>query len=191
MAFKHLTTITINATPPTSNHFWKTMVRGKIPIVYKTKEAKDFADLCESEISQQDDFHNLKLKAKLFKFLSVEFEFHQSWLTKTKSKDRAIGEVKKTDLDNRIKASLDAICVALGIKDEHVFCLSAKKVDAPSDKIVFTLYGSDDQQDVDSYGAENPAKEELTSLMKFISVEEESINPAWLKERLLKIASLL
>lgn len=145
MEFEHITTFTIRATPPTSNHFWKTMVRGKIPIVYKTKEAKDFAlNVWNQVVGLGISITEIKIKVERLRFLKVEFEFHQSWLTKTKSKGRAIGEVKKTDLDNRIKASLDAICEALGIKDEHVFSLTAQKIDAKEDKIVFKLSGTND-----------------------------------------------
>lgn len=115
----------VQAIPPSVNGYWKVRRFGGR---YITPEGVAFKRM-------------VYLAAQEFNFALLEtmqyrcdiFYYSPRWVTKS-------GAIRKVDLDNLAKSSLDSLSEAIGIDDSQIFTLRMHKVESAETKTVFNLY---------------------------------------------------
>lgn len=112
----------VDTLPPTANDLYRYGKRS----VWLSKEVKTFREWVNIAIGLQK--HYKKFNGVVCVLMFVESPY---WITKKNT-------VKKMDLDNRIKSTLDAIKLSIGFPDETNWEIHAWKI--PSKKTRTTVY---------------------------------------------------
>lgn len=121
-------TFTVPMLPPSVNHMHKIIKnpQGKIRKALK-KSVFDWRLYVRQAVVGK--YWNLPGK------IDVVIEFKGCW-----ERD---GKVVEADVDNLLKASLDALQDAIGIRDEMVWDITARKVQADKPETIFYIYHRD------------------------------------------------
>jgi Holliday junction resolvase RusA-like endonuclease len=101
-------TITLNVIPPSVNHMYKTSKGGAR---FLTPEAVAFRDEAIMQVRSAANRVGWRPPERLAFHLRITF-----------------GNKRNVDIDNRIKAALDACALALGFNDATVDCVIAERV---------------------------------------------------------------
>lgn len=122
--------------PPTANRQLMPVKRGRYARLIKTNDARSFDSQIETwMLKASDDIHTMRtvckswVKAGFTLRVDLTFHFAENKLytkgTKKKPKD-----VKRMDVNNRIKSVIDAVSKILEIDDKYFFAHFIEKVTA-------------------------------------------------------------